>query len=247
MVLLTHWQDTCSEIQKTVFNLVGYVPQLKLGIKNKLEVTVGNPKMLQMVGYVLVAGLMALLGACSSNYAPAPSKIGVAPNLNYIIGPGDNLNIQVWRNPEVSISLPVRPDGKISSPLVEDLVAANKTPSQLARDIEKALAKFIQDPIVTVMVTGFVGPYDQQVRVIGQASRPQALQYREKMSLMDVLIAVGGITDFAAGNKATIVRKVDGRQQQFGVRLESLIRDGDISANVDILPGDVLIIPEAFF
>ena len=223
------------------------MPQLKLGIKNQLEGIVGNPKMLKMSGYVLVVGLLAMLSACSTPYTPAPVSIGKAPNLNYIIGPGDNLNIQVWRNPEVSISLPVRPDGKISSPLVEDLVAANKTPSQLARDIEKALAKFIQDPIVTVMVTGFVGPYDQQVRVIGQAAKPQALQYREKMSLMDVMIAVGGITDFAAGNKASIVRLVDGKQQQFGVRLESLIRDGDISANVDILPGDVLIIPESFF
>ncbi len=223
------------------------MPQLKLGIKNQLEEIVGNPKMLKMSGYVLVVSLLAMLGACSTAYTPAPVSIGKAPNLHYIIGPGDNLNIQVWRNPEVSISVPVRPDGKISTPLVEDLEAANKTPSQLARDIEKALAKFIQDPIVTVIVTGFVGPYDSQVRVIGQAAKPQALQYREKMTLMDVMIAVGGITDFAAGNKASIVRTVDGKQQQFGVRLESLIRDGDISANVDILPGDVLIIPESFF
>lgn len=203
--------------------------------------------MLKSLWYLVFAGLLLLLGACSGAHPPAPASAGSAPNLHYIIGPGDNLNIQVWRNPEVSISVPVRPDGKISTPLVEDLTAANKTPSQLARDIEKALAKFIQDPIVTVIVTGFVGPYDSQVRVIGQATKPQALQYREKMTLLDVMIAVGGITDFAAGNKASIVRKVDGKQQQFGVRLESLIRDGDISANVDILPGDVLVIPEAFF
>lgn len=203
--------------------------------------------MLKSLRYFLFTGLLLLLGACTGAHPPAPSSAGDAPNLHYIIGPGDSLNIQVWRNPEVSISLPVRPDGKISTPLVEDLPAANKTPSQLARDIEKALAKFIQDPIVTVIVTGFTGPYDTQVRVIGQAAKPQALQYREKMTLMDVMIAVGGITDFAAGNKASIVRKVDGKQQQFGVRLESLIRDGDISANVDILPGDVLIIPESFF
>ena len=206
-----------------------------------------NPKVVKMSRYVVLAGLLFLLGACGSPHAPAPLSIGAAPDLHYVIGPGDNLNIQVWRNPEVSISLPVRPDGKISSPLVEDLTAANKTPSQLARDIEKALAKFIQDPIVTVMVTSFVGPYDKQVRVIGQAARPQALQYREKMTLMDVMIAVGGITDFAAGNKASIVRNVEGKQRQFGVRLESLIRDGDISANVDMLPGDVLVIPESFF
>lgn len=207
----------------------------------------GNPKMLKSLWYLVFAGLLLLLGACNSAHPPAPSSAGNAPDLHYIIGPGDNLNIQVWRNPEVSSTIPVRPDGKISTPLVEDLTAANKTPSQLARDIEKALAKFIQDPIVTVIVTGFVGPYDKQVRVIGQAAKPQALQYREKMTLMDVMIAVGGITDFAAGNKASIVRNVDGKQQQFGVRLESLIRDGDISANVDMLPGDVLVIPEAFF
>lgn len=187
------------------------------------------------------------LTGCAGTYPAAPAAVTQASDFYYIIGPGDTLDIQVWRNPEVSKTLPVRPDGKISTPLVEDLTAANKTPSQLARDIEKALAKFIQDPIVTVIVTGFNGPYSHQVRVIGQAAKPQALQYREKMTLMDVMIAVGGITDFAAGNKASIVRVVDGKQQQFGVRLESLIRDGDISANVGILPGDVLIIPESFF
>ncbi len=203
--------------------------------------------MLMKNRFVALASLLLLLGACAGPQALAPISSGKSPNLHYIIGPGDTLNIQVWRNPEVSISLPVRPDGKISTPLVEDLEAANKTPSQLARDIEKALAKFIQDPIVTVMVTGFVGPYDSQVRVIGQATKPQALQYREKMTLMDVMIAVGGITDFAAGNKASIVRNVDGKQQQFRVRLESLVRDGDISANVDVLPGDILVIPESFF
>ncbi len=195
---------------------------------------------------VALVGFLSL-SACTTVYPPAPTSVAQSSEFNYIIGPGDNLDIQVWRNPEVSKSLPVRPDGKISTPLVEDLTAANKTPSQLARDIEKALAKFIQDPIVTVVVTGFSGPYTHQVRVIGQAAKPQALQYRDKMSLMDVMIAVGGITDFAAGNKASIVRMVDGKQQQFGVRLESLIRDGDISANVGMLPGDVLIIPESFF
>ena len=222
------------------------MPQLKLYVR-KLEGDVENQNMFKIAGYALLASLLLMLGACSGTHAPAPVNAARAGSLHYIIGPGDTLNIQVWRNPEVSVSLPVRPDGKISTPLVEDLEAANKTPSQLARDIEKALAKFIQDPIVTVIVTGFVGPYDSQVRVIGQAAKPQALQYREKMTLMDVMIAVGGITDFAAGNKASIVRNVDGKQQQFRVRLESLIRDGDISANVDVLPGDILIIPESFF
>lgn len=205
-----------------------------------------NSKFLSVIWVVVALGLFALAG-CASTYPPAPTAVPKTTQTEYIIGPGDLLNIQVWRNPEVSTTIPVRPDGKVSTPLVEDLVAANKTPSHLARDIEKALSKYIQDPIVTVMVTGFVGPYDSQVRVIGQAAKPQALQYREKMTLMDVMIAVGGITDFAAGNKASIVRTVNGKQQQFGVRLESLIRDGDISANVDMLPGDVLIIPESFF
>ena len=199
------------------------------------------------VVWVAVAFFMFGLLGCATTHPPAPTTVTQASDFYYIIGPGDGLDIQVWRNPEVSKALAVRPDGKISTPLVEDLTAANKTPSQLARDIEKALAKFIQDPIVTVIVTGFNGPYTHQVRVIGQASKPQALQYREKMTLMDVMIAVGGITDFAAGNKASIVRVVDGKQQQYGVRLESLIRDGDISANVGMLPGDVLVIPESFF
>jgi polysaccharide export outer membrane protein len=188
----------------------------------------------------------ALLGGCAGGGAPAPAQ--TAPPLgDYLIGPGDTININVWRNPEVSQSLPVRPDGKITTPLVEDLQAAGKTSTALARDIEKALEKYIQQPVVTVIVTGFVGPYGAQIRVIGQAARPQALAYRQGMSLMDVLIAVGGVTDFAAGNKARIVRSVDGRQVQLAVRLQDLLRDGDISANVAMRPGDVLVIPESWF
>jgi polysaccharide export outer membrane protein len=145
------------------------------------------------------------------------------------------------------MTVPVRPDGKITTPLVEDLPASGKTSTQLARDIEEALSKYIQQPVVTVVVTQFVGPYTEQIRVIGEAARPQALPYREEMTLMDVLIAVGGITDFAAGNKARIIRNVDGKQQQFSVRLNDLIRDGDISANVPMRQGDVLVIPESFF
>jgi polysaccharide export outer membrane protein len=130
---------------------------------------------------------------------------------------------------------------------VEDLQASGKTSTELARDIEKALSKFIQQPVVTVVVTGFVGTYGEQIRVIGQAAKPQALPYRVDMSLMDVLIAVGGVTEFAAGNRASIIRTVDGKQQKFNVRLHDLIRDGDISANVPMRPGDVLVIPESFF
>jgi polysaccharide export outer membrane protein len=187
------------------------------------------------------------LTACQigPKYPPAPSTT-VVEAYDYLIGPGDQVNLIVWRNPELSGSVPVRPDGKMTTPLVEDLPAAGKTPSQLARDSEKALAKYIQDPVVTVIVTGFVGPFGEQIRVIGQAARPQSLPYREKMTLMDVMIAVGGITEFAAGNKASILRTSEGNQQ-YSVRLEDLLRDGDLSANVEMRPGDVLVIPESFF
>lgn len=188
----------------------------------------------------------ALLSGCAHRGPPAPAQALVEQG-DYLIGAGDAININVWRNPEVSFSVPVRPDGKITTPLVEDLQAAGKTSTQLARDVEKALEKYIQQPVVTVIVTSFVGPYSQQVRVIGQAAKPQALPYRQGMSLMDVLIAVGGITDFAAGNKANIIRTVGGQQQTLGVRLQDLLRDGDITANVAVMPGDVLVIPESWF
>ncbi|MRX06457.1 sugar ABC transporter substrate-binding protein [Pseudoduganella sp. FT25W] len=190
--------------------------------------------------------LMALLGGCAHRVSLSDTPAAPLQG-DYQIGAGDVVNINVWRNPEVSLSVPVRPDGKITTPLVEDLQAAGKTSTELARDIEKALSKYIQQPLVTVIVTSFVGPYGQQIRVIGQAARPQALAYRQGMSLMDVLIAVGGITDFAAGNKANIIRTVDGQRQMVPVRLQDLLRDGDISANVAVLPGDILVIPEGWF
>jgi len=193
-----------------------------------------------------IAGCALLLGGCATPSAPAAAALAPV-NPDYLVGPGDSVNIIVWRNPEVSMAVPVRPDGKITTPLVEDLPAAGKTSTQLARDIEQALAKFIQQPVVTVVVTNFVGNFNDQIRVIGQAARPQALPYRRDMSLMDVLIAVGGVTDFAAGNKASIVRAVDGKQEKFTVRLDDLIKDGDISANIMMRPGDILIIPESFF
>jgi polysaccharide export outer membrane protein len=197
-------------------------------------------------GLALVALSIMALSGCAT--PPPPSAAALAPvNPDYLIGPGDNVTVTVWRNPEVSGSVPVRPDGKITTPLVEDLPAAGKTSTQLARDIEAALAKFIQQPVVTVIVTTFVGNYSDQIRVIGQAARPQALPYRRDMSLMDVLITVGGITEFAAGNKASVIRTVDGKQEKVTVRLDDLIRDGDISANMAMRPGDVLVIPESFF
>ena len=201
-------------------------------------------KMMKQIALMLAATL-ALAGCATPT---PPSAAALAPvNPDYLIGPGDNVTITVWRNPEVSGSVPVRPDGKITTPLVEDLPAAGKTSTQLARDIEQALAKFIQQPVVTVIVTNFVGNYGDQIRVIGQAARPQALPYRRDMSLMDVLITVGGITEFAAGNKASIIRNVDGKQEKLKVRLDDLIRGGDISANMPMRPGDVLVIPESFF
>lgn len=195
------------------------------------------------------AGMAAVLTALAGCATPQPpSAAALAPiNPDYLIGPGDSVSISVWRNPEVSGGFPVRPDGKITTPLVEDLPAAGKTSTQLARDIEQALSKFIQQPVVTVIVTNFVGNYSDQIRVIGQAARPQALPYRRDMSLMDVLITVGGITEFAAGNKASIIRTVDGKQEKLNVRLNDLIREGDISANIPMRPGDVLVIPESFF
>jgi polysaccharide export outer membrane protein len=141
----------------------------------------------------------------------------------------------------------VRPDGKITTPLVEDLQASGKTATQIAREIEQVLSRYIQNPVVTVIVTSFAGPYSQQVRVVGEAAKPQALAYRENMTLLDVMIAVGGITDFADGNKASILRTAGGKTEQFGVRLRDLIRGGEMSANVEMRPGDVLIIPQSFF
>jgi polysaccharide export outer membrane protein len=165
----------------------------------------------------------------------------------YRIGSDDSLQIFIWRNPELSTSVSVRPDGKITIPLIEDLPATGKTPTELARDIEKKLATYIQDPIVTVIMQGFVGPFQDRVRIVGEAARPQALPYRSTMTLLDVMIQVGGITDFAAGNRATVTRLVKGKQRSYRLLLDDLLRDGDMSANVKILPGDLIVIPEAWF
>jgi polysaccharide export outer membrane protein len=144
------------------------------------------------------------------------------------------------------MSVPVRPDGKISAPLIDDLAAMGKDSTALARDIEKELTKFIRDPVVTVIVTGFVGPYSEQIRVVGEAAKPQILAYKQKMTILDVMIAVGGITDFADGNRATILRTSE-NNTQYGVRLKDLIKNGDVSANVEMKPGDVVIIPQSWF
>lgn len=196
-------------------------------------------------GLVLAAVVMLVAACTGRELAPTITEEQATPD--YLIGAGDNLSVFVWRNPELGISLPVRPDGKISSPLIEDLQAADKTPTQLARDIEEELKKFIQDPIVTVIVTGFVGPFDQQVRVVGEAAQPAAIPYRDDMTVLDVMIAVGGLTQFAAGNRTVVVRQVEGENKSFRVRLDDLLKDGDVSANVEMLPGDVVIVPQSFF
>ena len=192
---------------------------------------------------LVVAG--ALVSGCASTYPPAPSA-AASPDYNYIIGPGDSVNIVVWRNPELSMSVPVRPDGKIAAPLVEDLPAMGKDATTLARDIETALGKFIRDPVVTVIITSFVGPYSEQIRVVGEAAKPQTLPYKQKMTLLDVMIAVGGITEFADGNATTLLRTTDSAKQ-YSVRVKDLIKRGDVSANVEMKPGDVLIIPRSWF
>ena len=194
----------------------------------------------------LMTGLSVLvLTSCASSYPPAPEATATA-DYNYKIGPGDNLSIIVWRNPELSMSVPVRPDGKVSSPLIDDLDAMDKNPTTLARDIEKELGKFIRDPVVTVIVTGFVGPYSEQVRIVGEAAKPQTLPYKQKMTALDVMIAVGGMTEFADGNRASILRTSE-NNAQYSVRLKDLIKRGDVSANVEMKPGDILIIPQSWF
>ena len=195
--------------------------------------------------WLMIAASALILSGCASNYPAAPAS-AASDNYNYVIGPGDNVNIQVWRNPELSMSVPVRPDGRITGPLVEDLVAMGKTPTALARDMEKELSKFIRDPVVTVIVTGFVGPYSEQIRVIGEAAKPQTLPYKQKMTMLDVMIVVGGITDFADGNSATILRTSE-NNAQYRVRLKDLVKRGDFSANVEMKPGDILIIPQSWF
>ena len=196
----------------------------------------------------LVAFPMLGLAACE---APGPTAESIEwpalEDYTYIIGPGDSLGIFVWRNTELSRTVPVRPDGKISVPLVEDLVAGGKTPTELAREIEGVLSTYVRDPLVTVIVSGFSGVYDTQIRVLGEATSPKSLAYRDAMTMLDVMISVGGLTAFADGNEAKLVRYIKGEPRTATVRLEDLIKNGDITANVPIAPGDVIIIPEAWF
>ncbi|MAW98355.1 XrtA/PEP-CTERM system exopolysaccharide export protein [Stakelama pacifica] len=167
----------------------------------------------------------------------------------YQIGPLDQLQIFVWRNPELSTKVQVRPDGRITTPLVNDMPAAGKTPAQLADDMKKALSEYVENPIVSVIVENFSGTYAQRIRVVGASEKPASIPYRANMTVLDAIIAVGGMNEYAAGNRARLVR-VDpdtGKQHEYHLRLDSLVRDGDISANVRLEPGDIIIIPESMF
>jgi len=189
--------------------------------------------------------LAAMLSACSGLPEVSGATAGdTTKSPDYIIGPRDSLQIFVWRNPELTTEVTVRPDGRVTVPLIEDLQAAGQTPTQLARTIEKQLEQFIQSPVVSIIMNGFVGPFDQQIRVVGEAANPQAIPYSEHMTALDVIIAVGGLTEFAAGNRAVLVRQGQG---SFRVHLDDLVRDGDVSANVPVMPGDILIIPQSWF
>lgn len=196
---------------------------------------------------LLIAFAAGLLAACGSNpkYPPAPQTVEYKDS-EYRISVLDTLNILVWRNPELSSTVTVRPDGRISTPLVEDVVAVNRTPGDLSREVEKALAKFIRDPVVTIMVGGFQGVNASQVRVAGEVPKPQSVPYRPDMTLLDLMIQAGGITEFADGNGAVLVRGAEGGKI-YSVRLKDLLKRGDISANVALVPGDAVIIPQSFF
>ena len=209
---------------------------------------------LAALAWFLLAGLGApALGAQDPPSAVSPLP-AAEPNMaatatadsQYIIGPGDTLQVFIWRNAELSVTVPVRPDGKISTPLVEDMVAVGKTPSQLARDIESVLSAYIRTPQVNVIVTNAVSTFSR-VRVLGQVTTPQAVPYREGMTVLDAVLAVGGLAEFAAGNRAKIIRVEGGKTRELKVRLGDLVNDGDVSQNLPLKPGDVLVVPESRF
>lgn len=189
----------------------------------------------------LMSMLLILAGCAGSMAPPVPS---VPVSTEYTIGPGDNLTIHVRNNPDISMAVPVRPDGKVSIPLVQNMEAAGKTPSALASDLEAALSDYIRNPLVTVVVTSFEGVYSNQIRVVGEAAQPQSIPYRDGMTLLDVMIEVGGLTRFAAGNRAKLVRMVDGQKTTYGIDIQALL-SGDIGQNVPIYPGDIIIIPRS--
>ena len=200
-----------------------------------------------------VITLGTLFGCSTGNGPDAPTAMPAAMAANeldnaYVIGPTDQLNIFVWRQPELSTQAIVRPDGRISVPLIDDLQAAGQTPTQLAGAITGRLKEYIQDPKVSVIVTNFVGPFDRQIRVVGEAAKPQAIAFRRNMTVLDVMIQVGGLTEFASGNRAVLVRSgTNGTRENFRLRLNDLLKEGNVAANAYVLPGDVIIIPQSYF
>ena len=199
----------------------------------------------RLIGWMFGVLAALMITGCASPYPSAPRDLG-SMEYDYVIGPLDSLNIIVWRNPELSMSVPVRPDGKVTTPLVDDLPAIGKSPTQLARDLEKTLGKYIRDPVVTVIVTSFAGPATEQVRVIGEATKPQVIRVSQEHVGPRRDDPGGGLTDFADGNAASIYRVSEGGKS-YNVRLRDLVKRGDISANVDMRPGDILIIPQSWF
>ena len=192
--------------------------------------------------------LVILAGCASSDYPPVPeAERDVHVDYDYVVGAGDTFEIFVWGNEELSTTGVVRPDGKLTTRLVEDLQASGRTSTELARDIEVAYAEYVRQPVVSVIVNGFVGIPTQAIRVVGEASQPTRVPYSKYMTLLDVMIAVGGMTDYAAGNKSVLVRLENGKQVSYSLRLDDLVKDGDISANMAMMPGDILIISESWF
>jgi polysaccharide export outer membrane protein len=220
---------------------------------NIINILEGNLRMKKAYQFGLAGILLAtvVISGCSVNKLPeATTRASLTTNVNdyqYLIGPGDGLTIFVWRNPEISGQFVVRPDGKVTTSLVEDLEVSGRTPTMLARQLEEQLSTYINNPRVTVSVDRFQGPFSEQVRVIGEATNPSAINYTENMTLLDLMIAVGGLTEFASGNNAKLVRVINGQQTTFELNIEDLIKDGDITENIDMLPGDIIIIPEAWF
>ena len=201
-----------------------------------------------LVGVVSCLAAVLGLGGCGNvSNVPPPVDTQQMTTTDYVIGAGDVLQIFVWHNSDLSVTVRVRPDGRISVPLIDDLAVNGKTPTVVAREIEDNLANFVKDARVTVIMTEFIGPYDRQIRVVGEAGKPQAVPYRKGITVLDVLIQAGGLTAYAAGNRAVIVREADGKPMSYRVRLDDLIKDGDVSANVEMAPGDILLIPQSWF
>lgn len=231
---------------KIKYNQSAYINTV---VNNKVKTM--EKRMTNTLKAILFLSLGYILTGCSSATLPTAklhqSNTVDVDSYKYLIGAGDVVNIFVWRNPEVSGTFIVRPDGMITTSLVEDIPVSGKTPTELARSIEEILATYLREPVVTVTVNNFVGPFSEQIRVIGEAAQPQAVNYIQHMTLLDVMIRVGGLTEFANGNGAKLVRVENGLQKQYEIYIEDLIKNGEILANVDVLPGDIIVIPETWF